>query len=90
MEVDIFIHPDGTIRFLYYDSVKNLLDLGQSEIKRASHVEPEKTEFGWRWYADLSPVAGPKLGPFDGRDDAIAAEVEWLVENHLGKSNEQK
>jgi len=35
------------------------------------------------WFADLSPVAGPVLGPFACRDEALAAEVAWLRENHI-------
>jgi hypothetical protein len=27
---------------------------------------------------DISPVGGPRLGPFDRRDEAIAKEVEYL------------
>ena len=32
-----------------------------SRIRRASHVEPDEAG---RWWADLSPVGGPRLGPF--------------------------
>jgi hypothetical protein len=37
-----------------------------------------------RWWADLSPVAGPKLGPFTKRSEALHAEVEWLRHHVLG------
>ena len=40
-------------------------------ITRASHVEPDAEG---RWLADLTPVAGPVLGPFDLRSEALAAE----------------
>lgn len=36
-----------------------------------------------KWQADLSPVNGPVLGPFDSRVDAIEAEIEWLNKNFL-------
>jgi hypothetical protein len=49
-------------------------------IRRASHVEADKAG---RWFADLSPVAGPVLGPFDRRSEALAAEHEWLLANRL-------
>ena len=42
---------------------------------RASHVEPDAAG---QWSADLAPVGGPKLGPFDTRADALAAEIVWL------------
>jgi len=82
IDVDVFILPDGTLKFLYYDELKPLLDLGDAtvEVKRASHVDPEFVDGELKWFADL--ISGPKLGPFNTRDDAIAAEVEWLVRQY--------
>jgi hypothetical protein len=62
------------IRFIYSDSLKGLMAQGQSVTRRASHVEPE----GDKWVADMSPVNGPKLGPFDTRGEALKQEVAWL------------
>jgi len=68
--------PDGTCRFIYSDGAARIARaLGPLHTRRASHVEP--TGDG-RWAADLSPVGGPTLGPFDLRADALSAEVEWL------------
>jgi hypothetical protein len=36
-----------------------------------------------RWWADLGPVSGPKLGPFDRRSQALEAEREWLEASWL-------
>lgn len=72
---DLRIAPDGEIMFIYNDDLAGLLTLGQAEIKRASHVEPEPAG---GWAADMSPVAGPKLTGFTLRSEALAAEVEWL------------
>ena len=82
--VDLLITPDGSLEFIYEDGLRNLLDLGPGEISRASHVEP--TTDG-RWSADLSPVGGPTIGPFDLRQDAIEAEIQWLREHLLGHLN---
>lgn len=82
-EYEIVIMRDGTIHFIFYDELKPLLDIGKSQVRRASHVDP--TPDGLHWYADLSPVSGPKLGPFDTRDEAINEEVAWLLANHIGK-----
>lgn len=76
---EMTISADG-ISFIYSDELRGFLKLGRAEIKRVSHVEPDTDG---RWIADLSPVNGPQLGPFDLRSDALNAEVEWLKENVL-------
>lgn len=73
------INADGTIRCVY-DETLPLAALGQMTIQRASHVEP--TADG-QWTADLTPVAGPLLGPFRQRSEALAAERGWLDEHWL-------
>jgi hypothetical protein len=75
------IAPGGTIHCIYGEALP-LNALGQMAIQRASHVEP--TDDG-RWTADLTPVAGPLLGPFGQRSEALAAELRWL-ETHWLKS----
>lgn len=35
------------------------------------------------FWADLLPVGGPVLGPFERYPDAISAEVAWLSEHDL-------
>ena len=69
---------DGTVCFVY-DERLDLACLCRVEIRRASHVEPDEEG---RWWADLSPVTGPVLGPFDRRSEALAAEATWL-ERHV-------
>lgn len=68
----VFIHDD--------DLVELLSELGPTSTSRASHVEPGPDG---KWYADMSPVNGPQLGPFDRRRTALDEEVEWLRENRL-------
>jgi hypothetical protein len=77
--VELVISPSGDVRALYDEAI-NLAALGRVMIRRASHVEADKAG---RWFADLSPVAGPVLGPFDRRSEALAAEHEWLLANRL-------
>ena len=78
----IFIDEQGDLKFIYDDELMaELADVGQPTIRRASHVEP--TTDG-RWEADLSPVGGPKLGPFDFRSQALHTEAQWL-EEHLAE-----
>lgn len=36
-----------------------------------------------KWWADLLPIGGPVLGPFDKRSQALAAEVDWIMENFI-------
>jgi hypothetical protein len=72
------ISPAGQVRCIYGEEI-SLQELGSVSIQRASHVEPDAAG---NWLADLSPVAGPVLGPFALRSEALAAEVAWL-EQHL-------
>jgi hypothetical protein len=66
--------PDGSCRFIHDDSLASIAP-GSLRIRRASHVEP--TDDG-KWTADLSPVSGPVLGPFETRGEALKEEVAWL------------
>jgi hypothetical protein len=75
----LLVQPDGTARAIY-DEMIDLAVLGQVTITRASHVEPDEQG---RWLADLSPVNGPVLGPFDHRSEALQAECEWLERHWL-------
>ena len=77
--MQLMITPDGTLRCIYGEEI-DLHALGSPSVSRASHVEPDPHG---RWIADLSPVNGPKLGPFDRRSDALAAESTWLEANWL-------
>ena len=77
----IVIDEGGTLRFIHDDALVGLLREGDARIERASHVEPGGD--GTQWIADLSPVSGPALGPFDLRQQALDAEIEWLNENRL-------
>jgi hypothetical protein len=77
--MDLLVLPDGTIRAIYAEEIE-LDSLGHVVITRASHVEPDDSG---RWLADLTPVAGPVLGPFNRRSEALEAELAWLVTNWL-------
>ena len=72
--MNLVIDPLGTVRCVYGEAIP-LADLGDLTIRRASHVEPDEAG---RWWADLTPVGGPVLGPFDRRSAALEAEAAWL------------
>jgi len=55
--------------WLNEEQARNCLDIGQ--------LPPNK------WWADLAPVVGPVLGPFETREEALRAELEWLHANGL-------
>jgi len=77
--MELLIEANGNIRCVYGEAIP-LAQLGYVEIRRGSHVEP--TGDG-RWTADLSPVNGPVLGPFETRSAALAAEIDWLGQHWL-------
>lgn len=72
--MQLLICPDGTVSCVYEEAL-DLRALGRMSISRGSHVEPDSTG---QWYADLSPVHGPRLGPFSCRSEALQAERRWL------------
>ena len=80
MTMQIIIEPDGNARCIYTEEL-NLTALGHVSIRRGSHVEP--ADDGPGWTADLSPVNGPVLGPFNHRSDALRAELRWLQTHWL-------
>lgn len=79
--MQLMIALDGSVRCVYEEAI-DLCQLGSTVIHRASHVEPAPEG----WYADLSPVQGPQLGPFTLRSEALAAEQQWLLANWLTRS----
>ena len=77
--VELVIDPKGTVRCIYAETI-DLHVLGQPVICRASHVEPDEEG---NWWADLSPVDGPRLGPYSQRSDALRGEQDWLQAHWL-------
>lgn len=77
--MQLLITSGGITRCLYSEAI-DLAALGRPDIRRASHVEPGQSG---PWWADLSPVGGPMLGPFARRSEALAAERRWLEANWL-------
>jgi hypothetical protein len=74
------VDPQGGVRCLYAEGI-DLASLGAISIRRASQVEPDDQG---RWWADLLPMRGPRLGPFAVRSQALDAERLWLEEFLVG------
>lgn len=72
--MELIIDGVGGVKCMYDEAI-DLAALGQLHITRASHVEPDESG---AWWAVMSPVGGPKLGPFEKRSDALTAERQWL------------
>lgn len=81
--MQMVIDGQGNIHCLYAEAL-DLTVLGALSIHRASHVEPD---VAGQWWADLSPVRGPTLGPFGRRSEALDAERVWLEEHCLGQTS---
>ena len=79
--MQLVIEPGGAVRCVYGEAI-DLFSLGIPSITRASHVEPDHD--GW-WFADLSPIRGPRLGGFAHRSQALAAEQAWLEVHWLNR-----
>ena len=83
--MQLIIQPNGDIRCVYGEAI-DLAAIGNLLIQRGSHVEPIDAN---QWLTDLAPVAGPVLGPFPQRSQAVAAEVDWLNEHWLVPTGQQ-
>jgi hypothetical protein len=77
--MELVVDSRGQVRCIYGEEI-DLRVLGKLSICRASHVEPDSDG---RWSADLAPISGPRLGPFDRRTEALASEAQWLQANWL-------
>lgn len=79
--MQLIITPSGAVRCVYSEEI-DLTTLGSPIIARASHVEVDDHN---QWWADLSPVNGPRLGPFPFacRQQALDAERQWLETHWL-------
>jgi hypothetical protein len=77
----LVVDARGMVRGIYGEAI-DLACFGDPSIRRASHVEPDGAG---RWWADLRPVAGPRLGPFARRSEALAVELSWLEHHWLIK-----
>lgn len=77
--MQMVISPLGQVHCLYTEALE-LAAVGLLAIRRASHVEPDAEG---QWWADLSPVNGPRLGPYRQRSEALTAEQTWLESNIL-------
>jgi hypothetical protein len=73
------IDAHGQVRCLYTEAL-DLAAIGPLAIRRASQVEPDAAG---QWWADLSALNGPCLGPYLRRSEALAAEQAWLEANVL-------
>lgn len=81
--MQIVFAPNGNGRCVYGEFV-DLRSLGKLAIERGSYVEPN---CDGSWFVDLSPVQGPRTGPFPQRSQALEAERRWLEEHWLDQSD---
>ena len=77
--MQLVIDACGEVRCVYGEVI-DLTALGPLTIRRGSHVEPD--DHG-KWWADLAPVGGPRIGPHDRRSEALDAERTWLETHWL-------
>lgn len=83
--MQLLVTPDGTLRCVYGEEI-DLSVLGAVSTQRGSHVEVDGHN---QWWADLSPVNGPRLGPFPFacRQQALDAERQWLETHWLSAAD---
>jgi hypothetical protein len=74
-EMELVVGVDGVARCIYAEAL-DLREIGTLKITRASHVEPDRDGF---WWANMGPVDGPVLGPYQSRTEALEVERGWLT-----------
>ena len=77
--MQLVIESGGAVRCIYSEEI-DLAALGSLAISRASHVEADQLG---SWWADMGPVNGSCLGPYNLRSEALVAEAAWLETNIL-------
>jgi hypothetical protein len=88
----LVIDKEGTVKTLYTDLV-DLRDFGPLHVERASNVEWDDKRQGWivqfnstlylsiperGWCCGTHAIAGVVPEVFESREDALAAEVDYL------------
>jgi hypothetical protein len=73
-------HVEPT-RELSRDAREWLLD----KFERTSEHLAAATPGPMLWWADMLPMNGPVLGPFDTRSEALAAEIVWIDDRGIVK-----
>ena len=81
--MQLIITPKGQVRCIYAEAI-DLTTIGRMSISRGSFVEPNADG---QWNVDLSPVQGPRLGPFTQRSAALQSEVDWLERHWLSSDS---
>lgn len=72
------VEPTASLSESTKDWLACFARLGNSEHYKGQPELPKN-----KWWADMQPVGGPVLGPFDTRDEALEKEVEWLQKNKI-------
>jgi hypothetical protein len=68
-----FVITDGN------DHAPLLQKLGVKSIERRGVIDPHISNGSIKYYADLSISGGPKLGPFDTKNEAVQSEIDYLL-----------
>jgi len=69
---------EETWRNSHVETVSSLSQSAKDELRQRMRAIPKNL-----WFADMQPVAGPVLGPFDTHAEALQSEVTYLEENNL-------
>jgi len=80
--MEIYIDQAGNATCIYDEAI-DLAAIGAVSIRRASHVEPDRQG---RWWADMAPIGGPRLGPYSRRSEALASEKQYILSHLAGSS----
>lgn len=78
--------PVTTRRASHVESTADLSPQARETIARQRNLPATydlDVFFAERWWADMTPVNGPVLGPYDTREKALDDEKVWLEEHNI-------
>ena len=80
--VELLITADGSTQYIHSDEAAAFCEELPLRTQRASTIEPDEQG---QWWVDLSPVGGPRLGPYapSQRARAVKDEIEWVRQHVL-------
>lgn len=75
--------PVTTRRASHVEPTADLSEAARRSIFEIWGCWPSEVLWPSAWWADMTPVGGPVLGPYETREEALDDEKVWLEEHNI-------